>query len=282
MKYLKIAALFSIVMFLTSCEDFFEQTTTIDIPEHVSKLGVTALWIDEGNDMLVTVFASVGALEDENSSAVSGATITLTENGNPIGTFEENSTTKGYYRPVSEITLTAGSTYELTVSAANFETVKATQVMPKKPIIKSAKYVTTNNKLHVTISDRDGEDFYVIGIMPGDTVGYAYVYSTSGIAEDSGLDYERVILNDKTFSGNDLSQTFEAYVNGSSTGNLDSVIVNLFDVTSDYYRLDRTFNASENSEDNPFAEPVILHRNFEKGFGVFALGARTSLKIPVK
>jgi len=87
MKYLKITGFLSLIIFFASCEDFFDQTTTIDIPPHTPKLGVTALWIGEGNNQLVTVFSSVGVLEDETSTAVSGADIVLTENGNSVVAF---------------------------------------------------------------------------------------------------------------------------------------------------------------------------------------------------
>jgi len=290
MKYLKIITLFSLLVFFSSCEDFFDQTTKIDIPPHVPKLGVTALWLDEGNDQLVMVFASVGALEDESSSAVSDATVTLAENGTQIATLVEDNATKGFYRPSVPVELVAGQTYELTVSAPNFETVKAEQVMPSKPTIKKAQFVNSvansnnngNGKLHLTISDDDGRDFYLIGVESIDTSeSYSSIYSSSGIAEDSGLDYSRVILKDETFPGADLSQTFDAYIS-SSTGTVDSVKVNLWSVTADYYRFDRTYNAVQNADDNPFAEPVIMHRNFEKGFGVFALGNKRSMVIPVE
>lgn len=283
MKYFKIVTLLSIVLFFASCEDFFDQTTTIDIPPHTPKLGVTALWIGDGDEILVTVFSSVGALDDETSSAVSEAVIILSENGTQLATFEENSSRMGHYQPVSLVNLVAGRTYELSVSATNFETVTATQVMPEEPTIKSAKYVKANNKLHLTISDMEREDFYLLGIVPsGSTHSNGYIYSEGGIAEESGLDSSRLILRDETFSGNDISQVYDAHLNSGSGGQTDSVIVNLYGVTSDYYRLDRTLWAANKAVGNPFAEPVIMHRNFENGYGVFALGNKKSLTIPVE
>ncbi|HHB77970.1 MAG TPA: DUF4249 family protein, partial [Saprospiraceae bacterium] len=181
------------------------------------------------------------------------------------------------------IDLTAGQTYELKVSADNFETTTAEQIMPTKPILKDAEYRQAKNKLHVTISDDSGRDFYVLGISPNGTsndVG-GYLYSETGIAEDSGLDYRRVIFGDDTFSEQDVALTLEASVNGAGSGT-DSVRVYLYNVTEDYYRLDRGVNAADNADENPFAEPVILHRNFDKGFGVFALGNKASVVIPVE
>ena len=281
MKYFKILTLLSIVLFFTSCEDFFDQTTTIDVPPHSPKLGVTALWIGDGDELIVTVFSSVGALDDETSSAVSEAVIILSENGTQLTTFVEDSYYKGYYRPISLVNLVAGRTYELSVSATNFETVTATQVMPKEPTIKSAKYVKANNKLHLTISDMEGEDFYLLGIASSDSAHNGYIDSDGGLAEESGLDYSRLILRDETFSGNDISQVYDVSLY-SGSGQTDSVVVNLYDVTSDYYRFDRTQWAATNADGNPFAEPVILHRNFENGYGVFALGNKKSLTIPVE
>jgi len=282
MKYFKIAMFFSLVFFFASCEDFFDQTTTVDIPPHTPQLGVTALWLNEGGGRLVTVFASVGVLEDESSSAVSGAEITLTENGDPLVTFAEDSSVKGFYRPVSSITLIPGNKYELTVSATNFETVKATQIMPNLPTIKDASFEKANNKLQISISDGEGDDFYVIGMTPADSSSFAssYIYDSGSLADESGLDYRRVILKDETFAGEDVSQTFEAYLNGSTS--VDSVKVNLFNVSSDYYRLDRTYAASDNADGNPFAEPVILHRNFDNGYGVFALGNKSSKVVAIE
>ncbi len=278
MKYLKIIALLGWLVFFSSCENFFDQTTTIDLPKQSPKLGVTALWIDEGNNRLVTVYASVGALENDESAAVSQAEITLSEDGQTVTTFEEDGADKGYYRPLHSFSLVPGKTYELTVSAPNFETVSATQVMPQKPTIKSAQYSKDKYKLRFSMTDQPGENFYLLGIQPPSSSNSGALYTESSFVEESGLKYGRVIFKDESFSEKSLTLSLEAYPYSSA----DSLLVNLFSVTEDYYRLDRTVSISRDAGDNPFAEPVILHQNFKNGYGVFALGIRDTLLIPVE
>lgn len=285
MKYFKIIILFSFLLFFSSCENFFEQTTEFEIPPHPPKLSVTALWIGEGNDMLVTVFSSVEALERERSAGVPNATVILSENGQDIATFMEDSV--GYYHPSSAINLVAGNTYELKVSAENFETVKASQIMPSLPNLTSAKYVAGKGKLYVSFSDdSETSDIYLFGLNPPVVGMNAEFNLTSDFSsvETSGLNYMRVILKDETIIGQDVSQVFNVYsfIDSSTVFNLDSVIVDLFNVTDDYYRFDQSFGLSESANGNPFAEPVIMHRNFENGYGVFALGKKVSWVIPVQ
>ncbi|HBS11316.1 MAG TPA: hypothetical protein DEO36_02060, partial [Flavobacteriaceae bacterium] len=51
----------------------------------------------------------------------------------------------------------------------------------------------------------------------------------------------------------------------------------LYHITEDFYRYDTTLRISFYAEDNPFVEPVILHRNFDNGYGVFALVNKSEL-----
>ena len=179
----------------------------------------------------------------------------------------------GVYQADDIIAFTAGTTYTMKVSNPAYGTITATQVLPEVTPIVSASIDT--KKIHITFNDPAGKDNYYLLML------YKFSANT-GTFEESGIDpfdgttywsalNNGIIFNDAAFNGKkaDILANHWADFEGEDTPHLFKIV--LYTTTKDYYRYDRTYSLSQDAEGNPFVEPVIIHKNFDKGYGVFAL-----------
>ena len=253
-----------------SCsEDFFEKPIDLDIDNHTSKLAGTAILGDSNETNQVLVSYSEGAFEDNyEEKIITNAMVNIKSNNLDVD-FTFNSQSK-FYAPNIPLPFVPNETYTITVEAPNYKTISATQVYPEQVPILDA--TINGDLLKIKINDNPNKkNYYVLKLQRRENDGNYYdqyldPFSTS--TSYSAFCYACVNFNDDTFNG---EQNFEIAVNSYSGDNNSQYKVVLYNVTEDYYRYDVSLLQSEDSEGNPFVEPIILHRNFENGYGVFAL-----------
>ena len=274
-------------------EDQFSQIRTIDLPTHESRLAVTS-HIGHG-DTLPSVFVanSLGIIEEAEYDSIYDADVKLYKDGVLFLNFEFDPASHKYFPDASNnlpLILEDGI-YQMEVSAPNYDPVTATQVLPKTASILNATYrkdaVPTDfgeidDLLEVKIKD-DGseENFYVFNVFAqikypggGSHLQHLYSYSDDPLIE-YGYDYE--ILPDQTFNGNEYLVRL-VLENGWSDqqGDVEFLVIDVISVTKDFYRYEISREVNSVAIDNPFTEPVLVHSNFENGYGVFTIRKGTT------
>ena len=270
MKTYKFIIAFLFLASLVSCQDFFDTSIELDIPAHESKLAITTFISNTDAADKVLVSYSIGGLEEaEGNQLINDATITIT-NGTVVETFSITSE-DGIYELDNPLTFTPNTDYTLAVDAAGYPSVSATQKYPKTTEIIAAS--VADGTVKVTFKDLpDQNDYYYLkaeyfkyGVW--NTLSIQSFGSTSERAEL--LDHA-IIFNDAFFNGDEYEIT--ATHNTSISDTDTDFRVKLYHLTEDFYRYDRSRNlARQTDNENPFVEPVILHRNIENGYGIFAM-----------
>lgn len=274
MKIYKTTILALIISLLTSsCYEFFETSIELDIEKHESKLAVTSFISNDDTKKTVLVSYSIGGLETATDNQLLNNAIVSLSVGSTTYTLS-NAIDDGIYEIDNGIIdLTEDATYTLKVEAANYKTVTSKQILPKKVDIISASL--NNKNLKVRFQDEPiKRNFYTLELEQyvGNKWEIAYIYSNESNIYWSSISNNGVLFNDDTFNGNEheITVQFDSYYNPNEE-EPSLFKVKLYHVTEDYYKYDRTLSISYDSEDSPFVEPVILHRNIENGYGIFGM-----------
>lgn len=278
MKYL----LFFSLLLLAGCQDFFDQVVEVDIPEHQPQLAISAQW--DAGDTLWQVFVSrsAGILDstDLYSAYVEDAQVILERNGQPWQTLGHAG--NGFYEAaLDSFPAVPNDSYTLRVSAPGFEGTEAVQVMPRPAEILEASYTIdggispegdTVNTLDIRFRDPGGaEDYYEFRVWyVNDYTSYPIYLQT----EDLLVEYfqGRPLLADGPFDGKEY--TFRAWT--YEEAHLDPngrLIMQVISIARDRYLFLRSLEIYNQVQDNPFAEPILVHDNIGNGVGIFSLGA---------
>ena len=280
MKIIKYITLVSItsLLFISCSEDFFNKPIDLDIDDHTSKLAGTAfLGGDEDTDRVLVSY-SIGPFDSNvtGNQVIENATVTLSGN-NEVVTFAPMAQ-YDFFLANNPLNFVPNKEYTLTVEVPNYETISAKQVYPETVEILEASI--NENTFKIKFNDNaNTQDFYLLRLYKKDLNGGDFFYNKwiepfGTQTKYSGFCNECVIFNDDTFNGDTNVEIVvsHGYYNPDTT--YKAV---LFHVTEDFYKYDVTLDNSNNAEDNPFVEPVILHRNFENGYGVFTLINKSEL-----
>lgn len=271
----KIIPIYFILLF-SSCTDFFEMSVDVDIPEHKSKLAVTAFIGQNSEYQDILVSYSVSGLEntDSEEQLINDATIVLKDDSSSY-TYQI-SDQNGIYTPAEELNLIAGKTYTLEVDAPNYESITSTQILPTATEIIEASYA--NKKLKVKFQDAPGvEQYYLIECyykeideQGNEEWRQVWLDSFGTISFWSSVS-NGLIFNDQTFDGDEFTFTSDLDSYYFDESNEIQLKVILYNTTKDFFKYDHSLALSWDTEGNPFAEPVIIHQNIDKGYGIFAL-----------
>ncbi len=289
---------------LVSCEDFFSQTVEIDPPPYTKQLSFHVNLTDQDSIVYVTLTRNFGILEtvpDYNDYYVKGGTVELYKDGTKwltLGSLPGDST----YIMAGMLPepLQSGSTYEIRAEHPDFPKVSSVQVMPGDFTVDSARI-----KLDA-ISGQFGDRFDLVEVFLKDPPGvrnyyeitlksvYYYVVQdpitgepdTLGLQEDTRYVDEYPdpniqqgvqsggLLSDQFFDGQTYKFQAKLY-SGSSYGEL---YVHVRNITEDYYRWSRSYQAKFDSEDNPLVEPVSVFNNLVDGLGIFSVAREKVFK----
>ncbi len=268
---------------LSACKkDFFDMSVTLDIPEHSSKLAAVSLLNSFQDDNTALISFSEGITNsnpEDNHQLVNDATVTLSYDDQNISFSLTDA--DGIYKADAPITFTVGTTYTLQVSNPDFETITATQIFPEARNMASADI--DPKKLHVTFYDpADIDNYYLLMLYKYNT--YTGTYESTGIEPFDDTTYRSqlsngIIFNDKQFNGKKVDILANIWVDSDDENTPQLFKVVLYSTTKDYYRYDRTYSLSLEAENNPFVEPVIIHKNFDKGYGIFALMNKSEISV---
>ena len=308
MKYVSNIYLFLIMVM--ACE----QVVEIDIPDHESQLVLSSFY--EAGDSSITAYLtkSIGILDDEDSDDVWGATINLYENDMFIGQFKERADTTYRFdllgfdhngHPVfqEEFTnifpcyhlnlstpLEQGKTYKITAEVSDYVGISAIQQLPAILNIGTVTYLPVSgfslngylmDVLQFTLEDVGGkDDYYEFKVYSGNgSISNANFYPryiesyTLGIEQGK---FGMLLLNDDLFDGN--TYDIELLIRPEDT-TYSEIHIEISSISRDKYLFAKSLEAYYNVEENPFAEPVIVHTNIENGQGIFSMENKTEIII---
>lgn len=297
MKYFLITL--TIVLFAIACE----KNITVKVPVQPVKLVVNGI-ISMNNPFRVSVGRTAGILEvlGPDSFKITNALVQLYENSVLKDTLVYN-TNSGIYRVKNNTAALSGNTYRITASVPGFTTAEATTIAPAPIAIQSitrrinAKTDANGNLLdEVKIIFKDDAtvtNYYLIKIRrpfypDGNTAVYNGIYCLHSSDKDierrnntDPTDFENCIdqeffMQDKNFNGSlkEISVFVNQYelnpVRNPTNNKIFKAVVELNNITADHYKYRKSYNAYRDSEDNPFAEPVLVFGNVKNGYGVFS------------
>ncbi len=294
MKSIYIFCFIGLSLFLSNCDaDSFSQVVEIDIPPHEPALAVRALF--QQNDTLLSLLLtdSKGILESTSLEIQKEATVRLFENEQALPVFSYNPNTSRFTAPVPSGFEQTQSTYRLEISAPNFKTISATQIMPQPISILAGKYTPNGtfssdgdrvDAIEIEFQDPAGEEnYYAFSGMQRVAYfnGQDTSYYDSGIYLDSNdplVSYgtaELLLLSDAAFNGNTYKVLLYSY-NELQEG---VIKIQLLSLSRDTYLYHRSLNNYYDAVDNPFAEPVNVHQNIENGYGIFGLAGVSEIDL---
>ncbi|MEZ4918216.1 MAG: DUF4249 family protein [Saprospiraceae bacterium] len=130
------------ILFATSCNDFFDQTISIDQPEYEKQLVIHSYLSNRDSSIEITLSRNHGILEPirENDWYIENGTIELYKNGELSHTLNPLPQSASFY--TAQLTpdfFEAGSEYTLRASHADFPTMEAKQVFPAPVILDSVR-----------------------------------------------------------------------------------------------------------------------------------------------
>ncbi len=233
--------------------------------------------------------------EDTFFKKVDHAIIQLKKDGQIIGLIKN--TGNGIYS--LDIKPWSGSLYEITIKADGYPELRASTLVPKKPLV---TYKLDNPVLHasgqsfaytsysntISIHDTAGVNrYWLYRLSEHPSMGLmlsAFIDVNSPLADDFNkvidatfplgyyYDYYYLRINDTSKDG--LELTF-------STTNYDKDVLFFMDADEHYDKyLKSTIKQKMNNGDNLlFNEPVQIYSNIENGLGIFGSAAITSFKL---
>ena len=271
---------------LQSCdEDAFSHVVKIDIPVHQSALAI-ASHMNAGSDSIsVFVSNSLGIIEKKEYDTIKDAKVELYRDNEFLAALDNYDTTNlVYWKKAPNLIIEGNHTYRLEVSAPGYESVKAEQTMPSKVEITKLKFTengTLNDEgmkadeLLIEIDDPAGEEnYYTIEadiVLSKERIEQGGSYSLNFYSSDPLIEYG-YLLKDATFDGKKYTiRYFDYKYDDFKLKPGDKIVVTLRSITKDKYLFHKTRGIYDDSQGNPFTEPVLIHENIEKGHGIFTL-----------
>ncbi|MEM1119277.1 MAG: DUF4249 domain-containing protein [Bacteroidota bacterium] len=305
MKNIQYIAFLLSSFLLLNCggENFFDSIVEVEIPPHEANLAVTAHLtnLDELFS-LVFVTRTIGVLDDQAAEPITDAQVELYSDGQLLQTYEyielfqnidRNGDTiiRDAYFVENPVPLVASQTYELRVSSPIYGEVMATQALPQPTPIISVTYEEDGvadifddfggiraDEITINFQDEATEkNYYLAEVFPcylNPDVEDCLVTSPYLVpvdpATEVGVKGSSLLLSDATFNGKAHELKIATKI---ETDNLKRIEVILYNISEDRYLHELSLVNYQDNEDNPFAEPVIVHENITNGNGIFTLSS---------
>ena len=276
---------------LCACEQVIEP----DLPEHPPRLVLQAFFTPDGS-WTAQVGRSSWILEPVPAGrpTVADAAVELLAGDRVVGELEFRAPSQVYV--FEDSSLQAGKTYSLQVSAPGFETVRATDTVPR-PVPTSilsfrapasSRTGSVGNgdfSIRLEIEDPPGEANYyqvslyrIFGGRGASRIEYSFSTKDPSILadnrvdespfEDEGVEEDAPYFKDTLFDGG----THEIELTSDLGGDPDpsGTHLQVLYISEAYYEYLKSARLHHDTLDNPFAEPLNVYSNVENGYGIFA------------
>lgn len=265
-----LIVLTSVIFF--QCEKYIEFDDEIKDPKIVLNSQ-----INPDSSFKVNLTRSLSVIDDGELSVIENALVEVYDQNN---TFLEQLTYIGDGNYLGMQKPSVGQSYSVSAQANNYENVSAiTSVPPSVPIIAVDTFSFSDPSrgdlmsISIQFNDPSGDNYYVLEVLEGDTAFGAYYYPMYFTSDDIALDLgndnytSAATFTDELFDGS--SKTLEIELQNVSMY-VDYLEIRLTSASKDLYDYERTQEAYQFSNGDPFAQPVQVYSNIEGGFGIFA------------
>lgn len=268
--------IFLIVIFICSA---CEMGVEIDVPKEKPKLTLNSYFTTDSL-WVARVTLSRYILEDDyNYDDVKNALVVIYQNNIALDTLEHD----GYQSYVSKNNRPVNNgLYEIRVKAEGYESVSASSFIPLAVPIENVEVTGAENNYTVKVKfqERLGEEnFYIIKAEMEETkidnqTGKTYVarspiYLESDDPLFNGEDYyyDGFIFGDGLIADKAVSLVFKT---SQFLPEDSKLIIYLRTLSSDLYKYQITYDLQQTTSGDPFAQPVSVYNNINKGYGIFA------------
>jgi len=263
---------------LVSCEDFFETTLDLEVPDIEPQLVLGAALRNNTTSATVQLAETVDLNTDVEEGFINDAAITLTF---PTGEKYEfdNVQTDGSYL-ANTPPPTAPGTYQIRATTPDGRTISSQAELPAKPDILEVSFEENGGKdefgsdrsaVDITFQDvPDQVNYYKVRLcIETDTRTICPGLQSNDPSALESANYLDLIVSDAQFDGQEYRLRVLFYVFFEE--DINSITVEYSGISADQYRYDRLLYSYEENDGNPFTSPVQLNTNVEGGQGLFAI-----------
>lgn len=261
-----------------------EKEIPLDQEETQPRIVVNGLF-SAGDTIQIHISESRDILYEGELPNLTGATAQLLNSDNALlGTFQHQS--DGNYILTNYIPQ-AGNTYKIVVTNSGFDDIEGTTTAPAIIGVNSIDTLRKGDRMTYEIKFNDDAsvtNYYAltiskISIYEDEFTGEIYVnedpyfstteiFTQNGSADVDGSKWGDIFLfSDASFNGQvcSFSAENEIYPEEDSV----FVVVGLRSVSEDYYKYSISLSKYQQTQGDPFAQPVQVYSNIEKGYGIF-------------
>lgn len=272
-----------LLVWLTGCESDVENMKPFG---SASKLAVTSYISPQ--DTVVTVYLrmsqpAIGKRLSDEERKVKDAVVTLSD-GNSTVTLQYNPERDRYVKSIKDWPIAAGKSYFLSITTPGGLAASASCTVPTTNGVSvsaiDASYNLFNNPY-------DGEEIrrYNVRLIWADAPQVKNYYRVAGVAayrfqNELGERYESMYTNrsytslyDDLQAKNGTITSDEFIFHGTKINgrHVDYTVYMLLMVCDkNYYQYQHSIEKQQDSDGNPFAEPVVIYSNIKGGVGIFA------------
>jgi hypothetical protein len=272
-----------IIILIAVCCFACETVVDVHVPLETPKITINSLF---SSDSVFTVMLhkSKFVLDEGDFQSIENANVVVKENGQPfdILTYAGNNV----YRSMSERKPSTGKVYEIEASASGMESVKGESLIPEQALIQQVTYERRSGQsndrvfdyvIDVTLKDNpDSEnfyqlivysEFYYVDFNTQDTIYQQYptfVFTDDPAFTEAASD--KILFDDKLFNGKEVKISLK----GTDFRATTKAYVHVLTLSRDLFKYKLTTDLQRQSSGDPFAQPVLVYNNINKGFGIFA------------
>lgn len=285
------------LIFLISCQNLRQEVDPQQLADRSVKLIVACFISPQDTVLAAKIARSRPILDDETvtSLEITNATVTL-QTGSRSITLAYHSKLRYYRADPKTFPIRAGETYQLTVQTPDGQRVEATTTVPASVNLQQARLdseVVLENEVsrkrlfaRYFWSDAANQtDYYATeGIFtyrcptctPQKTVRQPVQFVTNPFYTDPG-NSAQLMVSEKGYVGPSIpvNQRFFSGVFSKPF----VLTADLLHLSQDYYRYHEALARQQQTNTNPFAEPVLIPTNIQGGLGCFGAYSRSTVLV---
>lgn len=286
--------LLSLIIVFTSCE----MVVNFDVPFEKPDIVVNAI-INPDSVFTIELSESAFILDNKfgnaNFPAILNADIKVFANGNELNTpFHLNN---GVY-VIQNYYPQPGVKYEIRVNIEGYDEVSVTDKIPpeeasfelKDFVLSEGEYDEIIPRFNLIINDQPGSNYYEFRVF-GEQILYDYstdpptpmdttllpitLTSDDPVISDIFDEYygDKILFNDKLYDGKNYSlpvsmNYFPYYPEDNNSQQEIRLIISLKNVSEAYFNYNISLELQQQTDGDPFTEPVPVFSNVENGLGI--------------
>lgn len=271
----RLAGWLGLLAVLPACEKDITDKVNIDLKP---QLVVSAFISPQDTVLRVKVSQSepiIGTYPVNQDRTVTNATVQLTQGDQAI-TFTYNANLRVYEADPATLPVLAGQTYTLLVTTPDGYRATATSTVPTTDgvVISGLKHAVRR------VSQSDGYEYdehtfsYQWQDAPGrENFYHAFAERETYYPQENYTRWEQLYDGENYFTDDRRDgQLLAVAVDFSDQPNPEPFFLHVYVAVTDrdYYLYHQSVEKQQQTEDNPFAEPVLIYTNVTGGLGIFA------------